>query len=187
MCAYRRTGPLGGGRREHYLRSCLGVHLGLLKCAGKSEGNCEGGICPNCFNSGYLCVLPKVIWNKGHSEEIAAEICVRHFFPVKYFCSVGTLSVGFGIWCCGTCGSVGPGSLGQAPACGCGGFHVGRCLAHGGFAMAEHDVLAVVEHRLILAWVRSEWSRLRAEGLPSIWAPVSQVSSHVVNAGGGCQ
>ena len=54
------------------------------------------------------------------------------------------------------------------------------------------DFLAVVEHRLIPAWVRSEhrlipgrvrseWSRLR-RSLGSIWAPACQFSSHVGNA-----
>ena len=33
--------------------------------------------------------------------------------------------------------------------------------------------------------MRSEWSRLKGKGLPSIWAPASQVSSHVGNAGVG--
>ena len=47
------------------------------------------------------------------------------------------------------------------------------------------DFLAVVEHRLIPARVRSEWSRLRRKGLASIWAPASQDSSHVGNAGVG--
>ena len=47
------------------------------------------------------------------------------------------------------------------------------------------DFLAVAEHRLIPARVRSEWSRLKGKGLPSIWVPASQVSSHVGNAGVG--
>ena len=47
------------------------------------------------------------------------------------------------------------------------------------------DFLAVVEHRLILARVRSEWSRLERKNLASIWSPASQVSSHVGNAGVG--
>ena len=32
----------------------------------------------------------------------------------------------------------------------------------------------VVEHRLILARVRSEWSWLRAKGFSSVWVPASQ-------------
>ena len=45
--------------------------------------------------------------------------------------------------------------------------------------------LAVTEHRLLPARVRSEWARLRGEGVASIWAPASQDSSHVGNAGVG--
>ena len=64
-------------------------------------------------------------------------------------------------------------------------FHnVGGWLTHGDLALAAGvDFLAVAEHRLIPARVRSEWSRLKAKGLPSIWAPASQASSHVGNAG----
>ena len=41
-------------------------------------------------------------------------------------------------------------------------LNVGRWLTHGDFALdAEVDFLAVVEHRLIPARVRSEWARLR--------------------------
>ena len=47
------------------------------------------------------------------------------------------------------------------------------------------DFLAVVEHRLIPARVRSEWSRLRRKDLASIWSLASQDSSHVGNAGVG--
>ena len=66
-------------------------------------------------------------------------------------------------------------------------FHnVGRWLTHGDLALAAGvDFLAVAEHRLIPARVRSEWSRLKVKGLPSIWAPASQASSHVGNAGVG--
>ena len=66
-------------------------------------------------------------------------------------------------------------------------FHnVGGWLTHGDLALdAGVDFLAIAEHRLIPARVRSEWSRLRDKGLPSIWAPASQVSSYVGNAGVG--
>ena len=47
------------------------------------------------------------------------------------------------------------------------------------------DFLAVTEHRLIPARVRSEWARLRAKGVASVWAPASQDASHVSNAGVG--
>ena len=47
------------------------------------------------------------------------------------------------------------------------------------------DFLAVTEHRLIPAGVHSEWARLRGKGVASVWAPASQDSSHVGNAGVG--
>ena len=47
------------------------------------------------------------------------------------------------------------------------------------------DLLAVVEHRLIPARVRSELARLGKRRLGSIWAPACQGSSHVGNAGVG--
>ena len=65
-------------------------------------------------------------------------------------------------------------------------FNVGGWLTHGDLAFsASLDFLAVTEHRLIPARVRSEWARLRDKGVASIWAPVSQDSSHVGNAGVG--
>ena len=65
-------------------------------------------------------------------------------------------------------------------------FNVGGWLTHGDLALeASVDFLAVVEHRLIPARVRSEWSRLRKKDLASIWSPASQVSSHVGSAGVG--
>ena len=48
-------------------------------------------------------------------------------------------------------------------------FNVGGSLTHGDFAFeAGADFLAVVEHRLIPAWVRSECAMLRRRGLGSI-------------------
>ena len=65
-------------------------------------------------------------------------------------------------------------------------LNVGGWLTHGDLALdAGVDFLAVAEHRLIPARVRSEWSRLKGKGLPSVWAPASQDSSHVGNAGVG--
>ena len=58
-------------------------------------------------------------------------------------------------------------------------LNVGGWLTHGDF------ILAIVEHRLIPARVRSEWARLKGKGLVSIWAPACQESSHVGNAGVG--
>ena len=47
-------------------------------------------------------------------------------------------------------------------------FNVGSWLTHGDLALeAKVDFLAVVEHRLIPARVRSEWDQLRRKGLGS--------------------
>ena len=65
-------------------------------------------------------------------------------------------------------------------------FNVGGWLTHGDVALdARLDFLAVTEHRLIPARVRSEWARLKSKGVASIWAPASQDSSHVGNAAVG--
>ena len=65
-------------------------------------------------------------------------------------------------------------------------LNVGGWLTHGDLALdAGLAFLAVTEHRLIPARVRSEWSRLRGNGISSVWAPASQDSSHVGNAGVG--
>ena len=65
-------------------------------------------------------------------------------------------------------------------------FNVGGWLTHGDFALeSSADFLAVVEHRLIPARVRGDWSRLRRSGVSSIWAPACQETSHVGNAGVG--
>ena len=65
-------------------------------------------------------------------------------------------------------------------------LNVGRWLTHGDFALgAEVDFLAVVEHRLIPARVRSEWARLWCKMLASIGALASQDASRVGHAGVG--
>ena len=59
-------------------------------------------------------------------------------------------------------------------------------MGHGDLALeARVDFLAVAEHRLIPARVRSEWSRLKEKRLASIWAPACEGSSHVGNSGVG--
>ena len=53
-------------------------------------------------------------------------------------------------------------------------LNVGGWLTHGDLALdTSVDFLAVVEHRLIPARVRSEWSRLRRKDLASVWSPAS--------------
>ena len=59
----------------------------------------------------------------------------------------------------------GPGSFGVSVEL----FNVGGWLTHGDFALeSSADFLAVVEHRLIPARVRVEWSRLRRSAVSSI-------------------
>ena len=79
-----------------------------------------------------------------------------------------------------------PGQTSLLPHLGVEVLNVGGWLTHGDLSLgAGFDFLAVVEHRLIPARVRSEWSGLRSKGLSSIWAAASQDSSHVGNAGVG--
>ena len=63
---------------------------------------------------------------------------------------------------------------------------VGGWLTHGDLVLdTEVDFLAVVEHRLIPAGVRSEWARVRGKGLATVWAHASQDTSRVGHAGVG--
>ena len=64
-------------------------------------------------------------------------------------------------------------------------LNFGSWLTHGDLALEVGVDFLAAEHRLILARVRGEWSRLRKKWLASIWAPASQDSSHVGNAGVG--
>ena len=64
--------------------------------------------------------------------------------------------------------------------------NVGGWLTHGDIALeTTADFLAVSEHRLIPARVRSEWADLRRKCIHSVWAPASQEGSHVGHAGVG--
>ena len=65
-------------------------------------------------------------------------------------------------------------------------FNVGGWLTNCDLALGvEVDFLAVTEHRLPPARVRSEWARLRAKGVASVWALASQDACHVGDAGVG--
>ena len=67
-----------------------------------------------------------------------------------------------------------PGPSSNLPHLGIEVLNVGGWLTHGDLALDTGvDFLAVVEHRLIPARVRSEWSRLRRKDLASIWSPAS--------------
>ena len=79
-----------------------------------------------------------------------------------------------------------PGPSSTSPHLGIEVLNVGGWLTHGDLALDTGvDFLAVVEHRLIPARVRSEWSRFKKKDLASIWSPASQASSHVGSAGVG--
>ena len=65
-------------------------------------------------------------------------------------------------------------------------LNVGGWLTHGEQALdTTADFLAIPEHRLIPARVRSEWAALRRKRIHSVWAPASQEGSHVGHAGVG--
>ena len=123
---------------------------------------------------------------RGHIGDFAGKFLVRpRFLFPGFFLFVGILGLFFGglilshLWI-GRAKHPGPASPGVEV------FNVGGWLTHGDLALEVGvDFLAVVEHRLIPARVRSEWTRLRKKGLASIWAPANQDSSHVGNAGVG--
>ena len=108
------------------------------------------------------------------------------FFPCWSFSEWRTRNWGL-ILCCLWVGRARhPGPALPSPHVGLEVFNVGRCLTHCDSALeARVDFLAVVEHRLVPARVRSEWARLQGKALASIWAPACQDSSHVGNAGVG--
>ena len=63
-------------------------------------------------------------------------------------------------------------------------FNFGEWRTHGDLVSeTQVDIVAVEEHRLIPARVRSEWARLRGKGLATVWAPASQDTSHVGHVG----
>ena len=118
-----------------------------------------------------------------------ANFYVRPFFlRVEFICLVGTLPIGGGDRCSGIFELVGQDMLGRPAVGWLLRFSLkGGWLTHGDLVLeALVDCIAVVEHRLIPARVRSEWTMLRGKGLATIiWAPASQESSHVGNAGVG--
>ena len=127
---------------------------------------------------------------RGHHGEIAGKNKIRPLFLLlEFFCLVAILGKGSGVWCSGIYGLGGLVILGPSstsPHLGIEVLKVGGWLTHGNLALDTGvDFLAVVEHRLIPARVRSEWSRLKRKDLASIWSPASQVSSHVGSAGVG--
>ena len=54
-------------------------------------------------------------------------------------------------------------------------FNIGGWLTHGDYAWnVDVDFIWVVERRSIPAKVRHAWSRLRKDGIHSVWSPASQ-------------
>ena len=125
---------------------------------------------------------------RGHPGEIAGKIFVRPFFSPLFVFLLSRISgclwggvVLWHLWI-GRARHPGPGSAPFLVEV----LNVGGWLTHCDFALdVDVDFLAVVEHWLIPARVRSEWTRLRCKRMASIWALASQEASHVGHAGVG--
>ena len=116
------------------------------------------------------------VWCSGlmeHPGEIAGKIFVKTSFSPLFVFLLSRIS-GF-LWCgvvlwhlwIGRARHPGPGSVPFLIQV----LNVGGWLTHCDFALdVGVDFLAVVEHRLIPARVRSEWARLRCKKIASIWA-----------------
>ena len=188
-CASCWTRPLGGGRCGHYLCDLQGEYLKIHNTAYNYLGIYVGFMMwePYMLASAgqpslrgfYACM---VYWNKGHSGEIVRLKQRETSFsrnPTKHFW-------GLIFWHLRAGRARHPGPPSQPRHVSLEFHNVGGWLTHGDLALdVGVDFLAVAEHRLIPARVRGEWSRLRGKGLSSIWAPASQDSSHVGNAGVG--
>ena len=198
-CASFWTRPEGGGRRGHYLCYPWGVGWAAQKTVCQI---CDGFCCFCGFHflncnllalvgrpSLHSCDACMVYWVQGASRrDCRQKLGKTSFSPEKVFL-FGRNSHkrfwGLILWylCIGTAKNPGPGSPHHLAV---EVFNVGGWLTHGDFALDDGlDFLAVTERRLIPARVRSEWARLRSKGVASIWAPASQDSSHVGNAGVG--
>ena len=120
----------------------------------------------------YACM---VYWAKGGTlEKFTGKNNVSPLFLLTgFFCLVEFLGFAFGVLSCVIFGLVGLNTLGWPPR------SIRLRLTRGDLALeAGVDCLAVVEHRLIPARVRSVWARLKGKGLASTWAPSCQDSSH---------
>ena len=195
--ANRWTRPPGEGRRGHCFRGSLGIHQITGKCA-IIDGviRCCAGYCWKLLHVHVLVRLPSlhdnhacmVNWNKGALWGNCRQIHGKtSFHPVWGFLLCRNSLYRFWgvillvLWI-GRARHPGPRSLGVSVEV----FNIGGWLTHGDFASEAGVVfLAVVEHGLIPARVRSEWARLRSKGLRSFWAPAWHETSHVGNAGVG--
>ena len=116
----------------------------------------------------------RFIGPRRHYGEIAGKNIVRLFFLLFLGFSVESEFQGtvFGAWFFGVSGLGGPGTLGRLPFCSMLVLmfvNVGGWLTHVDLALEVGvHFLVVVEHRLIPARVRSEWTRLWRKGLASV-------------------
>ena len=195
-CASYWTCPLGEGRWGHYLCYPQGVGWKARKTASQIKckvwGFCVSKLYMLAFvrrPSLHSCDACMVYWVQGASRRNCRQkngktsFSPRNVFlfsrnPQKRFW-------GLVIWHFWIGGAKNPGP-GYSHHLYIEVFNVGGWLTHGDLALdAEVDFLAVTEHRLIPARVRSEWARLKAKEVASVWAPASQDTSHVGNAGVG--
>ena len=196
-CAPCWTRPLGGGRWGHYLCNSLEEHLKVHKTPYRCFGS---------FGEYYvwkLYMLALVGQPSLHGYDACLVFSVKgalrrncrqtkyetSFSPAWVFLFSRNLTKRFWgliLWHLWIGRARHPGPPSQAQHVSIEFHNVGGWLTYGDLALhAGVDFLAVAEHRLIPARVRSEWSRLWGRGLSSIWAPASQDSSHVGNAGVG--
>ena len=196
-CASYWTRPVGGGRWGHYL--CY--PWGVCWAAQKTANQMWYGFCGFYVFKLYMLALVgrpslhsydacMVYQGQGASRRNCRQkYGETSFSPKKVFLFSRNPRKRF--WCLvfffwylwiGRAKNPGPGSSHHLSV---EVFNVGGWLTHGDLALdAGVDFLAVTEHRLIPARVRSEWARLKARGVASVWAPASQDASHV-NAGVG--
>ena len=190
-CASCSTRPLGGGRWGHYLCNLWGEYLKVHKTACKYFGMYVGffiwkphtvALAGQPSLHGYDACM--VYWTKGAFRRNCRQKYGDTFFSpyCVFLFSRNSRERFWGLilWHFWVGRARHPRHVGLE-------FHnVGGWLTHGDLALeAGVAFLVVAEHRLIPARVRSEWSGLRSKGLSSIWAPASQDSSHVGNAGVG--
>ena len=195
-CASCSTRPLGGGRWGHYLCNLWGEYFKIQKMSAffwiyvgfliwkpymlalVGQPSLHG--CDACM----------VYWIKGALRRNCrlkqCETSVSPYWVFLFSRNPTKRFWGLILWHFWAGRARHPGPPSQHHSVSLEFFNVGGWLTHGDLALdAGVDFLAVAEHRLIPARVRSEWSRLKGKGLSSIWAPASQDSSHVGNAGVG--
>ena len=196
-CASCWTRPLGGGRWGHYLCNLWGAYFKVHKTACKYLG----------IHVDFWMWEPYVLASAGRPSLHGYDACMVYltegalrricrqkygetsFSPFCVFLFSRNSRVRFWgliLWLLWVWRARHPGPASVPRCVGIEVFNVGGWLTHGNLALeVDVDFLAVAEHRLIPARVRSEWARLRRKGLASVWAPASQDSSRVGNAGVG--